>query len=143
MISAATSNLFCWVLKPKQMTRHPCYGNIGFQVFKGGILNYKDFWPKINILKENYCILWNDIAVSCQKLGIILENKMFKKLKLSKKTFYKKCAPKLIVLNEKKNPEKFHINFWHRNLTLNVRFLHFLTTRHYVRQFTKYDGIDF
>ena len=116
MISAATSNLFCWVLKPKQMTRHPCYGNIGFQVFKGGILNYKDCWPIINILKENHCILWNDIAVSRQKLGIILENKMFKKLKLSKKTFYKKCAPKLIVLNEKKNLKNsisiFDIETW-------------------------------
>ena len=44
--------------------------------------------------------------------------------------FYKKCAPKLIFLNEKKSEKK--IAFWHRKLALNVRFWQFLTTHHYV-----------
>ena len=33
------------------------------------------FWLKINITKGKYCILWTDVVASCQKLGIILENK--------------------------------------------------------------------
>ena len=36
-----------------------------------------------------------------QKLGIILENKGFQNLKLQKNAQNKKCAPKLIFLNEK------------------------------------------
>jgi hypothetical protein len=39
----------------------------------------------------------------CQKLGIILENKVTYKLMLSKNGKNKKCAPNLIFLNEKKN----------------------------------------
>ena len=39
---------------------------------------------------------------SCQKLGIILENKVIYKLMLSKNVNNKKCAPKLIFFNEKK-----------------------------------------
>ena len=42
-------------------------------------------------------MVWSD-----QKLGIILENKVHKKLKLAKNVKTKKCAPKFIVLNEKK-----------------------------------------
>ena len=37
-----------------------------------------------------------------QKLGTILENKVFQRLKLSKHDFNKKCASKSIVLIEKK-----------------------------------------
>ena len=36
----------------------------------------------------------------CQKLGMILENKVVQKLKLEKKFFYKKWSPKLIFLND-------------------------------------------
>ena len=36
----------------------------------------------------------------CQKLGMVLENKVVQKLKLEKKVFYKKWSPKLIFLNE-------------------------------------------
>ena len=44
----------------------------------------QDFWPKINILKENHCILRIRGAPVCQKLGMILENKVTQKLKLEK-----------------------------------------------------------
>ena len=36
----------------------------------------------------------------CQKLGMVLENKVVQKLKLEKKVFYKKWSTKLIFLNE-------------------------------------------
>jgi hypothetical protein len=42
----------------------------------------QDFWPKINILKGNHCILIIRGAQVHQKLGIILENKVVQKLKL-------------------------------------------------------------
>ena len=38
----------------------------------------------------------------CQKLDIVLENEVIKKLILSKNVNFKKCAPKLILFNEKK-----------------------------------------
>ena len=46
----------------------------------------------------------------CQKLGVILENKVIKKLWLSKNVNNKKCAPKLILFNEKKNEKVFDID---------------------------------
>ena len=49
----------------------------------------QDLWPKINILKGNYCILRIRGAPVCQKLGMILENKVVQKLKLEKKFFTK------------------------------------------------------
>ena len=61
----------------------------------------QDFWPKINILKGNHCILRIRGAPVRQKLGMILENKVVQKLKLEKNVFYKKLSPKLIFLNEK------------------------------------------
>ena len=42
----------------------------------------QDFWPKINILKGNHCILRIWGASVRQKLGMILENKLVQKLKL-------------------------------------------------------------
>jgi hypothetical protein len=60
----------------------------------------QDFWPKINILKGNHCILRIRGALVRQKLGVILENKVVQKLKIEKKVFYKKWPPKLIFLNE-------------------------------------------
>ena len=59
----------------------------------------QDFWPKINILKGNHCILriWG-VPVR-QKLDMILENTVVQKLKLEKNVFYRKWSPKLIFLN--------------------------------------------
>ena len=45
----------------------------------------QDFWPKINILKVNHCILRMRGAPLHQKLAIILENKVDQKLMLGKK----------------------------------------------------------
>ena len=42
----------------------------------------QDFWPKINLLKGNHCILRIQGAPVRQKLGVILENKVVQKLKL-------------------------------------------------------------
>ena len=50
----------------------------------------QDFWPKINILKGNHCILRIRGAPARQKLGMILENKVVQKLKLEKKCFLQK-----------------------------------------------------
>ena len=58
----------------------------------------EDFWPKINILKENHCILRIWGTPVHQKLGMILENKMVQKLKLD--FFYKKWSPKLMFLSK-------------------------------------------
>ena len=48
----------------------------------------QDFWPKIKILKGNYCILKIWGAPVRQKLGMILENKVVQKLKLEKKKVF-------------------------------------------------------
>ena len=59
----------------------------------------QDLWPNIGILKGNHCILRIQGAPVCQKLSMILENKVVKKLKLEKNVFfYKKGSPKLILL---------------------------------------------
>jgi len=61
----------------------------------------QDFWPKINILKGNHCILRIWGAPVRQKLGMILENTVVRKLKLEKKCFFhKKWSPKLIFSND-------------------------------------------
>ena len=57
----------------------------------------KAFWSK---LKGNHCILRIQGLPVCQKLGMILENKVVQKLQLEKSVFfYKKWSPKLIFLN--------------------------------------------
>ena len=61
-----------------------------------------NFWPKINILKGNHCILRIRGAPVRQKLGMILENKVVQNLKLEKNVFIQNWHPKLIFLNEKK-----------------------------------------
>ena len=63
----------------------------------------QDFWPKIHTLKGNHCILRIRGAPVGQKLGIFLENKVIKKLMLSKNVNNQKCAPKFIIFNEKNN----------------------------------------
>ena len=50
----------------------------------------QDFWPKINILKRNHCILRLRGAPVRQKLGMILENKVVQKLKVEKNVFFTK-----------------------------------------------------
>ena len=45
-------------------------------------LKKQDFWSKINILKGNRCILRIQGAPVRQKLGMILENKVVRRLKL-------------------------------------------------------------
>ena len=52
----------------------------------------QDFWPKINVLKGNPCILRIRGAPVRQKLGLILENKVVQKLKLEKKCFLQKMV---------------------------------------------------
>ena len=52
----------------------------------------QDFWQKINILKGNHCILRIRGAPVCQKLGMILENKVVQKLKLEKNVFLQKMV---------------------------------------------------
>ena len=47
----------------------------------------QDFWPKINILKGNHCILRIRGAPVHQKLGMILENKVVQKLSLENNVF--------------------------------------------------------
>ena len=48
--------------------------------FKDGGPKKQDFWPKINVLKGNHCILRIWGAPVRQKLGMILENKVVQKL---------------------------------------------------------------
>ena len=97
------------------------YGNTDCGIFKWGVKNLKHFCLRINIFKGNYWILRIGLMGRCQKLGIILESKVIEKLMLSKNVNNKNCAPKLIFFNEKKI-EKYSDRFWHKNLTLKVRF---------------------
>ena len=48
----------------------------------------QDFWPEINILKGNHCSFRIRGAPVCQKLGMILENKVVQKFKLEKKKVF-------------------------------------------------------
>jgi hypothetical protein len=48
----------------------------------------QDFWPEINILKGNHCILRIQGVPVRQKLSMILENKVVQKLKLEKNGFH-------------------------------------------------------
>ena len=59
-------------------------------------------WPKINILKGHHWVLRIRGASVCQKLDMILENKVVQKLKLEKNVFFTKneWSPKLIFLND-------------------------------------------
>ena len=58
--------------------------NIGCGILKMMGRKKQDFWPKINILKGNLCILRIRGAPVHKKLGMILENKVVQKLKLEK-----------------------------------------------------------
>ena len=50
------------------------------------------FWPIINILKGNHCILRIQRAPVRQKWGVILENKVVQKLKLENNISYKEIV---------------------------------------------------
>jgi hypothetical protein len=52
----------------------------------------QEFWPKINILKGNHCILRIRGVPVHQKLGMILGNKVVQKLKLEKNVFLQKMV---------------------------------------------------
>ena len=52
------------------------------------------FCPRIDMLKGNHCILRIQGAPVHQKLGMILENKLFQKLKLQKNNFHKTVIQK-------------------------------------------------
>ena len=53
----------------------------------------QDFWPKINILIRNHCILRIRGTPVRQKLAMIRENKEVQILKLEKNVFYKNWSP--------------------------------------------------
>ena len=71
----------------------------------GCVLKSKIFGQKPTyLLKENHCsILWIHLLTVRQKMGIILENKVVQKLKLSKNDCNKTWAPKLLFFIEKKS----------------------------------------
>ena len=52
----------------------------------------QNFWPKINILRGNHCILRMRGAPVRQKLGMILENKVVQKLNKEKNVFLQKMV---------------------------------------------------
>ena len=78
-------------------------------------LHRKDFWTfSVKVIRPSKIKIW----------WLHFRDKTFFKLKLSKKSFYKSWAPKLIFSNEilfVKNSD----NFWHRTMTLKVRILQF------------------
>ena len=47
----------------------------------------QDFWPKVNMLKGNHCILRIQGAPVCQKLDMILENEVVQKLEFENVVF--------------------------------------------------------
>ena len=83
-----------------------------------------DFSKKISKIKM---IFWFDFH-RCSHDGPSIIRRHFRNkscsfLRLSKNISYKKCGPKLIFVNEKKNLKGLN-DFWHRKLTLKVRSRH-------------------
>ena len=71
---------------------------------------YKDFdYCMKEAGKLLYYIFRIEIVPSHQKLGVILENKVVLKLKLSKNVNNKKCAPQMIFFNENKLERDFEL----------------------------------
>ena len=60
----------------------------------------QEFWPKINILKGKNCILRIQGAQVCQKLGMILGNKVVQILKLEKEKMLILGPPSLKLHNQ-------------------------------------------
>ena len=65
------------------------------------------------------------VVASCQKLDIILENKVIKKLLLLKDINSRKCAPKFVFFNEKN--EKDLDDFLQKKLNLKVQITNFVS----------------
>ena len=78
----------------------------------------QDFWPKINTLQRNCCILWIGLVTSWQSVG-----HTFSKKKTLKNWSWIKWSPKLIFLHEKKT-----VDFWNKKITSKLRFWHILRT---------------
>ena len=87
----------------------------------GGVQNLKYFCLRINMPKGNHWILRICVVASCQKLGIILL------IMLSKISKTKNVLLNWYSKKKKKNSD----DFWHRKLTLIVKFWHGLTPPHY------------
>ena len=86
-----------------------------------------DFSKKISKIKIFFVFDFHKCSHGPSKIRRHFRNKSRSILKLSKNVFYKKCGPELIFFSEKKI-QKDSNDFWHRKLTLKVRFRHFLTT---------------
>ena len=86
-----------------------------------------DFSKKISKIRMIFWFDFHRCSHGPSKIRRHFRNKSRSILKLSKNVFYKKCGPKLIFFSEKKI-QKDSDDFWHRKLTLKVRFRHFLTT---------------
>ena len=81
--------------------------------------------PTTSPLKSfKYC---DQLSKSCQKLGVILENKVVQKLKFPKSVNNKRCTPKIKFFNEKKF-RKIWIIFEIENWLWKSEFCHFWTT---------------
>ena len=81
-----------------------------------------------------------DIVPSCQKLDIVIKNKVFQKLKV--------CPLKTVLLQSYPYMKKTHTIFLQRKSDLNVRFWIFLTARHKIYVYSQniiisLEGIDF
>ena len=93
------------------------------------------------ITKLHQKIFWSfsNKVVKFRKIAILqpsFSNKLFLKLNLSKNDFSKSCCPKLIFFNEfffRKDLD----NFWHRKMTLKVRFLQFCESIFFVQKSPK------
>ena len=86
-----------------------------------------DFSKKISKIRIIFWFDFHRCSHGPSKIRRHFRNKSRSILKLSKNVFYKKGGPKLILSCEKKI-QKDSNDFWHRKLTLKVRFRHFLTT---------------
>ena len=71
-------------LEERMLVSYVPYYQFGCGILKMVGPKKQDFWPKINIFKENNCILRIRGAPVRQKLGMILENKVVQKLMLEK-----------------------------------------------------------
>ena len=107
--SSVKSNLTSKMDKPKQPVQN---------ISKGTTI-------MINLPKGNHWILRIGVVASCQKLGIILENKVILKLMLSKNVNNKKCALKFLCFNEEKII-KIRIQLW---IYIKICPLNFNTTQ--------------
>jgi hypothetical protein len=68
----------------------------------------QNFGPKINIIKGNHCILRIRGAPVCQKMAVILENKVVQKVR-------NKCFLQKMV-----SIQKISVDFRYRKLTFKV-----------------------